>query len=114
MKKKNLKVTVGKFLHRHGATLLVMAVMFMMVMSTVYASPAPTPTKADELWEKVAGTISTWVTRLGGVVCFVGGIMFAMGWKSDDAEQKSRGISTLVAGAMVIAIAAMAGTFFGI
>ena len=43
---------------------------------------------------------------------FVGGVMFGLGWKSDDAEQKSRGISTIVAGAIVTAVAAITGTFF--
>ena len=43
---------------------------------------------------------------------FVGGIMFGLGWKSDDAEQKSRGISTIIAGAIVVAVAALTGTFF--
>ena len=82
--------------------------------SNVYAttSPSATPADANDLWNTVADVIQTWVTRLGGVVCFVGGIMFAMGWKSDDAEQKSRGISTLVAGAMVMVIAGLAKTVF--
>ena len=56
--------------------------------------------------------MKTWVTRLGGVVMFVGGIMFGLGWKSDDAEQKSRGVSTIIGGAIVIAIAQIAAKFF--
>lgn len=67
---------------------------------------------ADSLWNTVSNLIQTWVTRLGGVIMFVGGVMFGLGWKSDDAEQKSRGISTLIAGAIVIAVAALTSTFF--
>ena len=37
--------------------------------------------------------------------------MFALGWKSEDAEQKTRGIQTGVAGAMVAAIAGSANLF---
>lgn len=66
----------------------------------------------DALWNTIAGLMETWVTRLGGVVMFVGGVMFGLGWKSDDAEQKSRGVSTLVGGAIVVAIAQLASTFF--
>lgn len=67
---------------------------------------------ADSLWTTIADLIKTWVTRLGGVVMFVGGVMFGLGWKSDDAEQKSRGISTIIAGAIVVAVAALTSTFF--
>lgn len=66
----------------------------------------------DALWNTISTLIGTWVTRLGAVVMFVGGIMFGLGWKSDDAEQKSRGISTIISGAIVTALAAMVGTFF--
>lgn len=66
----------------------------------------------DALWKTITGLIKTWVTRLGGVVMFVGGIMFGLGWKSDDAEQKSRGVSTIIGGAIVTAIAQITGIFF--
>jgi uncharacterized membrane protein YecN with MAPEG domain len=67
---------------------------------------------ADEMWSTVTALVGTWVTRLGGVVMFVGGVMFGLGWKNDDAEQKSRGLQTLIAGAIVTALAAMVDTFF--
>jgi len=67
---------------------------------------------ADTLWTTISGLVETWVTRLGGVVMFVGGIMFGLGWKNDDAEQKSRGVGTLISGAIVTAIAAITSTFF--
>ena len=73
---------------------------------TVFASGA------DGLWTTISGLVQTWVTRLGGVVMFIGAIMFGLGWKSDDAEQKSRGVSTIIAGAIVTAAAALTGTFF--
>lgn len=87
-------------------TVLIAAVMLCVV------AMSGTAFAADALWNTISGLIQTWVTRLGGVVMFVGGIMFGLGWKSDDAEQKSRGISTLIAGAIVIAVAALTGTFF--
>ena len=46
-----------------------------------------------------------WLTKIGGVIALVGGIMFALGWQREDAEGKSRGLMTLMAGFMLVAIA---------
>lgn len=104
--KDNNVAKVGSFLNRNSVAITCMLLMSIMVMSVASAS------SADTLWNTVSGLIQTWVTRLGGVVMFVGGVMFGLGWKSDDAEQKSRGISTLIAGAIVVAVAALTTTFF--
>lgn len=98
----------GIFLNRHSSTIMCMLLVCIMVSSVASA----TTSTADSLWNTLANLIKTWVTRLGGVIMFVGGVMFGLGWKSDDAEQKSRGISTIVAGAIVTAVAAITGTFF--
>lgn len=105
MKKKISKI--GTVLNKNSKKLLLMAMVATMMFGTIAFGAS-----ADALWSTIAGLIQTWVTRLGAVVVFVGGIMFALGWKSDDAEQKSRGISTIIAGAIVMAIAALTGTFF--
>lgn len=99
-------VAVGSFLNRHMAVITCMLLLGLMVTSVAYAA------NADGLWNTIADLCQKWVTRLGGVVMFVGGVMFGLGWKSDDAEQKSRGISTLISGAIVTAVAALTGTFF--
>ena len=105
---KNGKVVkLGKFINRHMGTIMCAMMMVVMVASVASASDP-----AEVLWSDLTTLISKWVTRLGGVVMFVGGVTFGLGWKSDDAEQKSRGISTLIAGAIVTAVAAMASTFF--
>ena len=46
-----------------------------------------------------------WLTKIGGVIALVGGVMFALGWQRKDAEGKSRGLMTLMAGFMLVAIA---------
>ena len=46
-----------------------------------------------------------WLTKIGGVIGLVGGVMFALGWQREDAEGKSRGLMTLMAGFMLVAIA---------
>lgn len=93
------------FLSKHAVSITLVMLVVIMMQGTVFAS-------ADALWTTLASEIQKWVTRLGGVVMFVGGIMFGLGWKSDDAEQKSRGTSTMIAGGIVIAVAALSGTFF--
>lgn len=97
---------VGVFFNKNATMIACMMLAAIMLSGTVFASGA------NALWSTIATLIQTWVTRLGGVVMFVGGVMFGLGWKSDDAEQKSRGISTLIAGAIVVAVAALTGTFF--
>lgn len=97
---------IGAFLNKHVPVFICVLMIGIMVSGVASASTA------DTLWNTIANLLKKWVTRLGGVVMFVGGIMFGLGWKSDDAEQKSRGISTIIAGGIVTAIAAITGTFF--
>lgn len=97
---------VGSFLNKHMSKIVLCLMLTMMISSTVFAAAG-----VDVLWNTFAELIKTWVARLGGVVMLIGGIMFGLGWKSDDAEQKSRGVSTLVAGAIVAAVAQLTGTF---
>lgn len=66
---------------------------------------------AEEMWKSMVALISKWVTRLGGLVIFVGGVMFGLGWKREDADGKSQGISTMIAGAIVTAVAGMTNFF---
>lgn len=98
------KNKVGKFLDKHSVTITMCMMMAIMVSGMVCAT-------ADVMWASLTGLIEEWVTRLGGVVMFIGGVMFGLGWKSDDAEQKSRGISTIIAGGIVVAVAEMATQF---
>ena len=52
-----------------------------------------------------------WLIKIGGVIALVGGVMFALGWQREDAEGKSRGLMTLMAGFMLVAIAQSKGLF---
>lgn len=98
--------SISKKVNKNFAVVTAVAVMMMAMSLTAFG------TGADALWNTISGLIETWVTRLGGVIIFVGGIMFGLGWKSDDAEQKSRGVSTIIAGAIVFALAQLTSTFF--
>lgn len=97
--------SVGLFLNKN-ANRIAICMVICMVMSTSMCFAA------DALWNTIAGLIETWVTRLGGVVMFVGGVLFGLGWKNEDANQKSTGINTIIAGAIVVAVAALTSQFF--
>lgn len=103
---KKFGTKVGKLVAKNRMVLTLIALGILTVSCVCFGA------SADTLWTTIADLIKTWVTRLGAVVMFVGGIMFGLGWKSDDAEQKSRGISTIIAGAIVLAVAQLTGTFF--
>lgn len=53
-----------------------------------------------------------WLVKIGGVVALVGGVMFAMGWQREDAEGKTRGLMTILAGAMIAALGLGGTTIF--
>lgn len=105
-KRKSTIQKIGLFLNRNSYIMAVALILCASASTVAFAS------NADTLWQTIADLLETWVTRLGGVVMFVGGVMFGLGWKNNDAEQKSQGISTIVAGAIVVAVAALTSTFF--
>ncbi len=110
MKKQNEKIngrSIGLFLNKKATAVALCLGCVMCMSATAFAAG-----NVDALWNTIANLIQTWVTRLGGVVMLIGGVMFGLGWKSDDAEQKSRGVSTIIAGAIVAAVAALTGQFF--
>jgi len=67
----------------------------------------------DSMWNMIADFVGTWVFRMGGVTLFIGGVMFFSGWRSDDAEARSRGTNTMIAGGGVAMLSFLAGYFFG-
>ena len=60
--------------------------------------------EGTEAFNDVVDFFATWLGRVGALVAFVGGIMFALAIKNNDAEQKQSGLLTLVAGFVVVAI----------
>ena len=113
--KKNGLMRFFEFISFLNDNTYLIAVAFLALMTfggRLEAAAPPATGSADTLWLLIQGLVETWVSRLGGVVMFVGGIMFALGWKNDDAEGKSRGISTIIAGAIVVAISSVTATFF--
>jgi hypothetical protein len=94
------------------------SVFYIFTLNRVYvfaggAAPPAADADALERWNAVLGLLTPWIGRLGGVVMLIGGIMFGLGFKNDDADSKTRGLQTLVAGAIVIAVGASYQTFVG-
>ncbi len=63
-----------------------------------------TNTEGDDTFESVIRFFIKWIKRIGLVVAFVGGVMFALAIKNNDAEQKQAGLLTLIAGFVVAAL----------
>lgn len=66
---------------------------------------------AESKWDAVIGFILPWITRLGGVVILIGAIEFGLAFKSDDAEGKTKGMRTIIAGCIVTAVGASSNIF---
>lgn len=58
----------------------------------------------EAAFNQVIGFFATWIGRIGLVVAFVGGVMFALAIRADDAEAKTRGLMTLASGFVVFAL----------
>lgn len=88
-------------------TLVTMVTMSMMSAVPAFAAPADSgggTVDGEAAFNSVIGFFADWIGRIGLVVAFVGGIMFALAIKNDDAEAKTRGLMTLASGFVVFAL----------
>lgn len=88
-------------------TLTTMVTMSMMSAVPAFAAPADSgggTVDGEAAFNSVIGFFADWIGKIGLVVAFVGGIMFALAIKNDDAEAKTRGLMTLASGFVVFAL----------
>lgn len=88
-------------------SLVTMVTMSMMSTVSAFAAPADSgggTVDGEAAFNEVIGFFADWIGRIGLVVAFVGGIMFALAIKNDDAEAKTRGLMTLASGFVVFAL----------
>lgn len=71
---------------------------------TVFATAGGT---AEGMINEIIALLKTWIPRLGGLVVVVGGIQLGLGFKDDNADQKTRGMQCMIGGAIVSAIGLM-------
>lgn len=94
-----------RLLEKYSLPIAFVLLMLVMTNGTVFAA------SADVMWTTVIQEVVKWVQRLGGLLCFYGGIMLGIGQRSDDAERKTQGVNSLIAGGIVVAICGISGTF---
>lgn len=97
---------MSKRAKRLAATVSTMLTVMLMTSVSAFADDAGgTPAVDGEAaFNSVIGFFATWIGRIGLVVAFVGGVMFALAIKNDDAEAKTRGLMTLASGFVVFAL----------
>lgn len=62
-------------------------------------------TEGVETFNTVVQFIVDWVARIGLVIGFIGAVQFALGFKDDSADGKTRGLMCLASGFIVFAVA---------
>ena len=73
---------------------------------TAFAADAGTGgSEGVDTFNTVVQFIVDWVARIGLVIGFIGAIQFAMGFKDDSADGKTRGLMCLASGFIVFAVA---------
>ena len=106
MKKNNILLKAKNSLKKVVSGLNIALCSLILSTNSVYAAGSNT--------SSIDGFITfvcDWLLKIGGVVALIGAVMFALGWQRDDAEGKSRGLMTMMAGFMVIAISQSKGLF---
>ena len=66
---------------------------------------AASGTEGVDTFNTVVQFIVDWVARIGLVIGFIGAVQFAMGFKDDSADGKTRGLMCLASGFIVFAVA---------
>ncbi len=74
-----------------------------LMMYAIFA-PLSIVNAADAKWNAVINFILPWINRLGGVVILIGAVEFGLAFKNDDAEGKTKGMRTVIAGCIVLAV----------
>lgn len=81
------------------------AVGIMAVSSMTVTAFAAGGSEGVDTFNTVVEFIVDWVARIGLVIGFIGAVQFAMGFKDDSADGKTRGLMCLASGFIVFAVA---------
>ena len=91
---------------RKITTGFMLASMMMSVMGvTAFAEGTTGGSEGVDTFNTVVEFIVDWVARIGLVIGFIGAVQFAMGFKDDSADGKTRGLMCLASGFIVFAVA---------
>lgn len=95
---------VGKLMTKKAGKVLVTLPLALSVC-TITACASGGAGSADSMLQEIEKILKEWIPKLGAMLVGVGGIQLAIGFKDDDTTGKTRGMQTIVGGAIVIAIA---------
>lgn len=107
----NSELTVSQRDRKRERAVRRISVGFMAVMMmcsafgiTAFAEETAAP-EGVATFNTVVQFIVDWVARIGLVIGFVGAVQFALGFKDDSADGKTRGLMCLASGFIVFAVA---------
>lgn len=78
-------------------------VMFAALTLPVYADG----TDPNQVISSILDLLKKWIPIMGGLVVIVGAIQLGVSFKDDNADGKTRGIQTMIGGAIITAIASL-------
>lgn len=110
--KRAFKAVNTKF-NRIITTVTAMLTATFMTTVSAFADDAAIGDAGVDQFNQVIEFFAKWIGRIGLVVAFVGGIMFAFAIKNEDAEAKTRGLMTLASGFVVFALTLALNLFMG-
>lgn len=99
---KSIKYYLNKKYEKHKNKIMgfqTSMTLFILSMNSVYAEGSNTNSI-----DSFITFICDWLTKIGGLVAMIGGIMFAAGWVREDADGKYKGLLVVMAGFMIVAI----------
>ncbi len=94
------KITTGVM-----AASMAMSVMGVTCFAEGTGGAGSTGGEGVDTFNTVVEFIVDWVARIGLVVGFIGAVQFALGFKDDSADGKTRGLMCLASGFIVFAVA---------
>lgn len=86
---------------RAGKVLVILPFVLSMCTMTAFAAGGD----ANAMLGEIETILKEWIPKLGMLLIAVGGIQLAIGFKDEDTTGKTRGMQTIVGGAIVIAVA---------
>lgn len=89
---------------RRIATGITAATMVMSASCITCFAADTSSSEGVETFNTVVEFIVDWVARIGLVIGFIGAVQFAMGFKDDSADGKTRGLMCLASGFIVFAV----------
>lgn len=112
MKKENISI-VGKIKNKVNKGMKYLSEKKIQAIMLMYGLfyPMNSVSAADAKWSSVIDFILPWIDRLGGVVILIGAVEFGLAFKNDDAEGKTKGMRTVIAGCIVLAVGLGSSTF---